>query len=404
MRACDGKRIVYTYIMNQTDVSSEVVLFVDDEVNILNSLRRELHEWSKRNSIEIKTVPSAREGMNFLTGAASRVVVIVSDLKMPEILGSDFLLEVKATYPWIITILLTGFSETQELMKAVRAGIFSYILKPWEPEYLEAELDKALEARHMRAAAEARTKAVEEELRWAGEMQRALLKPSLTSTEGIEFRTSYRPLTGLYCSGDYYDVLGMGTGRFLILIGDVAGHGVKAAFVTGILKAVIYPEYVATSGGKSFSPAAFLSWLNTRMNFELRKNAGLIITFFAGLIDLQSGTFIYANAGQTHPFLIEGGKPRELPASGSGLGFAVSVSYIDRVENIGPGDVLVAFTDGLVELRGPDGACRELSAAEILASTPYGDDFHKRLFEAALAAGEKSDFDDDVTILSARLL
>jgi Serine phosphatase RsbU, regulator of sigma subunit len=390
--------------MNQTDASNEVVLFVDDEANILSSLRRELHEWSKRNSIELRTAPSAREGMKFLEEAASRVAVIVSDLKMPEMLGSDFLLEVKATYPWIVTILLTGFSETQELMKAVRAGIFSYILKPWEPEYLEAELDKALETRHMRAAAEARTKAVEEELRWAGEMQRALMKPSLASTEGIEFRTSYRPLKGLYCSGDYYDVLGMGTGRYLLLIGDVAGHGVKAAFVTGILKAIIYPEYIAAAGGRSFSPAAFLSWLNTRMNFELRKSSGMIITFFAGLIDLQAGTFTYANAGQTHPFLIEGGAPRELPASGSSLGYAASVSYIDRVENIGSGDVLVAFTDGLVELRDPSGACHELSAADILAWTPYGEDFHKRLFEAALAAGGKDDFDDDVTVLSARLL
>lgn len=380
------------------------MLLVDDEANILSSLKRELHEWAQRNAVELRTASSAPEGLKLLASLAPQIALIVSDLKMPEMLGSDFLLEVRDYYPWIVTILLTGFSETQELMKAVRAGIFSYILKPWEHDYLVAELDKALESRRMRAAADARAKAIDEELRWAGEMQRALMKPTLASSEGVEFRTSYRPMTGLYCSGDYYDVIGMGPGRFLLLVGDVAGHGVKAAFVTGILKAVIYPEYLQATGGKSFSPAAFLAWLNTRMNFELRKSSGMIITFLAGLIDLQAGTFTYANAGQPHPFLLGGGAPRELPVAGSSLGFAPSVSYVDRAENVRTGDVIVVFTDGLVEHRLPDGSSLDISAAGILSAVPYGEDYHKRLFEAALAAAERTDFDDDVAILSARIL
>jgi Serine phosphatase RsbU, regulator of sigma subunit len=384
--------------------SDEIVLFVDDEQSILNALKRELHEWARRNDIEIRTANSAKEALLLLQDIAPRVSLIVSDLKMPEMLGSDFLLEVKSLFPWIITILLTGFSETQELMKAVHAGIFSYILKPWEHSYLETELDKALEARHMRQAIETRAKTIDEELRWAGEMQRALLKPSLVSSEGIEFRTSYRPVSGLYCSGDYYDVIAMGPGRFLILLGDVAGHGIKAAFITGILKAVIYPEYLQAVPARAFSPATFLAWLNTRMNFELRKSSGMIITFFAGLVDLASRTIVYANAGQTHPFIVKAGVPHELPAAGSSLGFALSVSYIDRTESIGPGDLFVAFSDGLVEHRLQDGSSISISPSVLLAEIPYGEDYHRRLLEAALAAAARNDFDDDVTLLSARVL
>jgi phosphoserine phosphatase RsbU/P len=389
--------------MESADQAHEIILFVDDEANILSALKRELHDWSRERSLDIRTAPSAREGLNFLVQAAPRVAVIVSDLKMPEMLGSDFLLEVKDRYPSIITILLTGFSEPQELMKAIKAGIFSYILKPWEPEYLKTELDKALETRRMRAEAQARAKAVEEELKWAGEMQRSFLKPTLVSSEGVEFRTSYRPLTGLYCGGDYYDVISMGTGRFLVLLGDVAGHGVKAAFVTGILKAIIYPEYLAQTGGKAFSPAGFLSWLNDRMNFELRKNSGMIITFFAGLIDLRAMTLTYANAGQNHPYIISGTKLRELPVSGSGLGYASSVQYADRSEELKAGDILVAYTDGLVEARDAEGACKEITAWDVLVAVPYGPDFHKRIIESALAASGQSDFADDVTILTARI-
>jgi len=379
------------------------ILFVDDEQNILNALKRELHEWAQERSLDLRTAPSAREGLKRLEESASSTAIVVSDLKMPEMLGSDFLLEVRSRHPKIVTILLTGYSEAQELMKAVKAGIFSYILKPWEPEYLKIELEKALEARRMRDDAEERALLVDEELRWAGEMQRALLKPKLTSSEGVEFRTSYRPVTGLYCGGDYYDVVEMGPKRYLVLLGDVAGHGVKAAFVTGILKAVIYPEYLQSVRNKSFSPAAFLTWLNDRMNFELRKSSGIIVTFFAGLIDIQAGTLTYANAGQTHPFVVRTGGIRELPVSGSSLGFAASVSYIDRIEQVGPGDTLVAFTGGLVERRTKDGGCVELSARDILAEAPYGADFHKRLLEASLAAGNTGDFDDDVTILTARI-
>jgi phosphoserine phosphatase RsbU/P len=380
------------------------ILFVDDEQNILNALKRELRDWMHERSLELRTAPSAREGLKRLDESAASTAIVVSDLKMPEMLGSDFLLQVRSRYPKIITILLTGYSEPEELMKAVKAGIFSYILKPWEPEYLRIELEKALDARRMRDEAEDRARIVDEELRWAGEMQRALLKPKLLSSEGVEFRTSYRPVTGLYCSGDYYDVVDMGPKRYLVLLGDVAGHGVKAAFVTGILKAVIYPEYLQAARNKAFSPAAFLTWLNDRMNFELRRSSGLIITFFAAMIDVQAGTIVYANAGQTHPYLVGSGGIRELPASGSGLGFAAQVSYIDRAEPMAPGDAFVAYTDGLVECRDADGGCVEISARDILAGVPYGADFHKRLIEAALAFGKRDDFDDDVTILTARLI
>ncbi len=295
----------------------DIVLFVDDEANILSSLRRGLHFWAVERRVEIRTADSAIEALGFLEASAGQVVVIVSDLRMPVMLGSDFLLKVKDLYPWILTILLTGFSEVQELMKAVRAGIYSYILKPWDQDYLVAELDKCLEAQRFRADAAARAKTVEEELRWAGEMQRAFLKPSLDHPEGVSFETSYEPLPGMYCGGDYYDMIDMGKGRYVLLVGDVAGHGIRAAFITGILKAVIYPEYMRAVAGRNFMPGAFLAWLNERMNFELRRTADIIITFFVGLLDPQTGTLTYVNAGHCHPLLVSGGGRQGAPGLGS---------------------------------------------------------------------------------------
>ena len=114
--------------------NSRCVLLVDDEQNILNSLNRELRDWALERKLEILTAISGRKGLELLAERGEDAVIVVSDLKMPEMKGSDFLTEVRRLYPDIVTILLTGFSETEEVIKAVSAGIFSYMLKPWDSD------------------------------------------------------------------------------------------------------------------------------------------------------------------------------------------------------------------------------------------------------------------------------
>jgi sigma-B regulation protein RsbU (phosphoserine phosphatase) len=379
------------------------ILLVDDETSITNALRRELSDWAEARNIEILTAGSARSGLAVLETRGATTAVVVSDLKMPEMKGSDFLLAVKAKYPFIVSILLTGFSETEEIIKAIGAGIFSYMLKPWNSDYLLAEIQKAYDHGETRRQNDQYLKVMEEELKWAGEMQRTILKPNLPRSDGLEFRVSYRPVSGLYCGGDYYDVVFIGADRYLALIGDVAGHGVKAAFVTGILKAVIYPEYLRSGIGKPFSPGAFLGWLNERMNFEFRATASMIITFFAGVIDLKAATLTYANAGHNHPFIMRSGVPRELPVSGSGIGFSRSVAYPDQTVNVKPGDLLLLYTDGLSEIDCASGKA-PVKLPPLLETVAPGGDYHRRLMEGALKAAAAPDFTDDVTLVTASIL
>ncbi len=382
---------------------NQCMLLVDDEPNITNALRRELSDWAEERSIEIVSATSAQIGLNMLQTRGASTAIIVSDLKMPEMKGSDFLLAVKDKYPHIVSILLTGYSDTDEVIKAVSAGIFSYILKPWDSAYLQAQVQKAWEhGQALRQNAEY-LKTMTEELKWAGEMQKAILKPNIVKSDGVEFRTSYRPVPGLFCGGDYYDVIFLGADRYLLLMGDVAGHGVKAAFITGILKAIIYPEYVRGVIGKAFSPGAFLSWLNDRMNFEFRSTSNMLITFFAGVLDVKNQTLQYANAGHEHPFVIRDGTPSELPVSGTGIGFVQSITYPEQTVRLRSGDVLLLYTDGLVELDGPEGKVL-VKLTPLLKAAPPGDDYHRRLLNMAIAEAGAADFSDDVTMLTAKLL
>lgn len=379
------------------------MLLVDDEPNITNALKRELEEWAEERSLDIVTAVSAAIGLNILETKHEQMALVISDLRMPEMKGSDFLLEVKKRYPEILTMLLTGYSETQEVIKAVSAGIFSYMLKPWEPSYLLAEVQKAFDHGQMLRQNKAYMKTVEEELKWAGEMQKAILKPNIPKSDCVEFRVSYRPVRGLYCGGDYYDVISIGADRYLLLVGDVAGHGVKAAMVTGILKAVIYPEYIRGVVGKEFSPAGFLSWLNDRMNYEFSRTSSMLVTFFAGVLDIKKQTIKYANAGHEHPFLLHQGTAYELPVSGTSLGFAQSITYAEQTARVVPGDTLLLYTDGLVEVACKDGT-EQVKLQNVLKNVEPGEDFHKRLIAGALESAKASDFDDDVTILTAKVL
>ncbi len=378
--------------------ASHGILLVDDEQNILFALKRELHQWSRDRKLDIYTALSAKDGLAILEERAATIDLIISDLRMPEMKGSDFLLEVKRLYPSIITLLLTGYSETEEIVKAVSAGIFSYMLKPWDSAYLLGEVTKAWEYREIRIQNEIHMKRLEEELKLAGELQKAILRPNLPANDKVEFRASYRPVPGLYCGGDYYDVISLAPDRYLMLLGDVSGHGLKAAIVTGILKAVIYPEYIRNVIGGKFSPADFLGWLNQRMQFELRSSSSMLITFFAGLLDLREGSLTYANAGHCHPFIVSGPSATELPVAGSAIGFSQKVLHKELRISVCSGDTILLYTDGLVEV----GSGIQLQS--VLAKVPQGQDFHKRLLEAALETSGAQSFSDDVTVVTAKIV
>ena len=377
------------------DIQRKCIILVDDEQNILFALKRELHEWAHGHVLDILIATSAKEALETLKTRANDTELIISDLKMPEMKGSDFLLEVKKLYPDIITILLTGYSETDEIVKAVNAGIFSYMLKPWDSSYLLAEIQKAWDFGDMRKRTANYTKKLEEELKWAGEMQKTILRPNLPAVTGVEFRVSYRPLPALYCGGDYYDVISVGQDRYMLLIGEVAGNGVKAAFVTGILKAVIYPEYIRNYIGKPISPADFLGWLNSRMQFEFRSSSPVSITFFAGILDIKAGTLVYANAGHNHPWLLSGQNIQELPVSGQPIGSGHTVLYIDNIVRAVKDNLILLYSDGLTKLGSG------VKIQQLLQKTAYGPDYHKRLIEGALNFAGQQEFIDDVTIVTA---
>jgi len=115
------------------------LLFVDDEPDIVDSLRR-----SFRKAYTVLTATSGKEALELLNSHS--VDLIISDQRMPHMTGDAMLVLAKELQPDAIRILLTGYSDLESLMKCVNeAGIYKYMTKPWEPEILKLTVDRALE-------------------------------------------------------------------------------------------------------------------------------------------------------------------------------------------------------------------------------------------------------------------
>ena len=114
------------------------LLLVDDEPNILASLKRLL----RRDGYHILTANSGQEGLDVLAGHT--VDVIVSDQRMPGMLGADFLRKAKLLCPQTIRIMLSGYTELQAVTDAVNEGaIFKFLTKPWEDHQLREHIAEA---------------------------------------------------------------------------------------------------------------------------------------------------------------------------------------------------------------------------------------------------------------------
>jgi sigma-B regulation protein RsbU (phosphoserine phosphatase) len=386
--------------MEPNRVNRREILLVDDDSFVLDSFSVGLEPWAESRGKSIVTAGSAMDGLKHLETGHASVDLVVSDMRMPGMMGSDFLLRVKELYPGIVTILLSGYSDIQEIRKAIRAGIFSYLLKPCEPEHLAAEMETALDFHDLREENHAHLARLHEELSWAAELQRTLLSVDIPVTDRISCSVTYLPLAEIGCGGDYYDIVRLSEGRYLCLIGDVSGHGIKAAFITAMLKSAISGGFLSRADRASITPEGLLKWLNARVNHDLRRTPDILITFSAGLIDIEGGNFAFANAGHLPAFLIRGGQAVTVCCEGMGLGFAPGVDY-GRIDlPIRAGDRIVFITDGLTESGKGDATLGAEDLKGILGGCCGSPDFNSRFIESVKEKRGGAAFKDDVTVVS----
>lgn len=237
------------------------------------------------------------------------------------------------------------------------------------------------------------------ELRIARDIQRALFPESSPRGAGWEASAHFRPAREL--GGDLYDFYDMGEGLLGVATGDVAGKGVPAAlyaaFASGTVRARAFERR---------TPADLME----RVNRTLRRRGieGLFCTLAYALFDFGERTLRLANSGLPHPLHFQAALGRALPLGVSGLplGTFDGVTYDELKAELGPGDAVVFYSDGVVEARrgkeeyGPERLARGLEANAGLTAKEIGERLTREL--DAFLGGETPH--DDITLIVVKML
>ncbi|MCG8478770.1 MAG: fused response regulator/phosphatase [Spirochaetales bacterium] len=384
------------------------VFFVDDEPQVLRALWRDFTLYTRFEDIASLQVGSAEECLELLEEQHQDVLAVVTDLRMPGMQGNELLSRISKRYPEIGLMLVTAYSDIDAIQDAIASSISSFVLKPWKPAQLVQEIDKTLETVTAKRNSRRYLREIEQQLKAAGEFQRRLLKIPNLENAGIAVDVAYRPVEGLYCSGDYYDVIPLGEDRHLLLLGDVSGHGVKPAFITGILK-LLSGRIAREQSEASYSPAQFLEALSRAMFVELHNYSDVLISLAAVLIDTKSEEVVIASAGHSPVCTIRDEQCELWSPHGTAMGFNV-LSELEEIRlSISPGDHVVMFTDGLWDVAGGDVTPKPFLRS-VFSRAARSADFLKtvdRLLTAVSivhGTGHAPVFRDDVTIFSARIL
>jgi sigma-B regulation protein RsbU (phosphoserine phosphatase) len=235
-----------------------------------------------------------------------------------------------------------------------------------------------------------------EEMAKAERIHLSLLPVAELEIPGVAWAASYVPAETI--GGDYHDILPCPDGRILVVIGDVCGHGVPAALISAMVKALL--KQAVDQGAK---PSDMIQVLDR----ELTSLTGPehFVTFLAVFYDPPTGRIQYVNCGH-EPGLVVSSSGRirgRLAKAGMPLGITMNSEREVGVSALDPGDRLCLWTDGLAELPAPDGRMLGRDRLAALLTCPRGTDPFRTvsdlIAEAQRFHGSHA-FPDDVTLVT----
>ena len=188
---------------------------------------------------------------------------------------------------------------------------------------------------------------IEQELRVARLIQQTFLPRSAPELGSYQIASYYRPAREV--SGDFYDFLELEDGRLGLVVGDASGKGIPAAMVMANTRSVL--RTIAQGG--DIAPGQVLEEANEILYPDIPPN--MFVTCFYAILDPNTGSLTYANAGHDLPYLHRNGDAEELRARGMPLGLMPGMSYEEREVVVDAGDSVLFYSDGLVEAHDPQG-------------------------------------------------
>jgi phosphoserine phosphatase RsbU/P len=184
------------------------------------------------------------------------------------------------------------------------------------------------------------------EMKIAREIQLQLMPDEVPSIPPLQLAVLFKPVTQL--GGDLYDWIPFDDGRIAIVIGDVAGKGAPAALYGALSSGVI-----RTRAGRKYPPGQMLELVNKTL-FQ-RPIEGQYVAVTYAVYDPKNKTIALSNSGLPYPLLVRAGQPSFVDVGGVPLGLFPDSRYEETSLQLQTGDVMVFYSDGVVEMRNDSG-------------------------------------------------
>jgi phosphoserine phosphatase RsbU/P len=266
---------------------------------------------------------------------------------------------------------------------------------------------------------------LQNEITIAQEVQNQLFPKQISQLANLEVHGFCRPARSV--SGDYYDFLSVGSDRMILAVGDVSGKGISAALLMATIHSavrayaiegipifrqaeavvageMISAKYESVMQGAEVSPGTMLSLLNHQLyhSTPLEKYA----TLFLGMYDSDARRLVYSNAGHLPPLLLgEDGSCCRLERGGTVVGLFDEIPYEEDTEQLRPGDIFLAYSDGVTE---PENDFGEFGEERLISLVQQNRDLSlARITEIVTSAVDDwigaAEQPDDVTLVLARV-
>lgn len=368
------------------------ILVVDDEpVNLqvmINSLVIE--------GYDVATAASGPEALEVLN--QSPVDLVLLDVMLPRMSGYEVCRIIREKHPLyaLPVLMLTARNKPDDIVIGLEAGANDYLTKPVNRQELLARVG-SLVSLQTSVKLNNELSLIKRDIQIAHEIQNKILLQEIPKIDGVAIALRYEPMAEL--GGDFYDVQMVGPDMLGILLADVSGHGIPAAFICSMLK-VAYSFHRKDAG----NPSVLLKQISTTM---YNYTGGQFITACYACVDLARKKLFHTNAGHWPLILWRGREQRIIINSENRMpiGWSLEEDYPSVESDILPGDRIILYTDGILEARNKEAELfgEERFHQHIKSFQGYGAD---KFVDEILAAvkqwiSEESDrgLNDDVTIV-----
>jgi len=373
-------------------VGTERVLVVDDDEPLAKVMARVL----RSRGFECDFALTGSEARRLLETKDYAVALL--DVRLPDESGYGLLEELRATRPNTAVVMISGVDDPELGKAALEHGAFAYHVKPVGATQLYLLVVNNLQRRSLEMDHRASLDRLEgmvaervDQMRRAAELQAGMLPASPLKEDGFEVAAHLTPAREI--SGDFYDWYRATNGRLAVTLGDVMGKGLPASLMMATARA-------ALRGASEVEPLeAGIKQAAGVMSAALEVNHAYV-TVFHCKFDPRTGSVEYVDAGHGHARLLRGATGQELlPQRSAPIGIFPDTQFLVGRATLEPGDSLVVFSDGLLDLRPdlatkdvhlPHGVRRAATAQEMVDILAHG-------------ARERELF-DDVTVLALKRL